>query len=103
MQHIFTVGDDGGGQRIDKLIADKLPDLSRTSAANICENGGVFVNEKAVGKKYKVSSGDEIRVEVPEPVELKAEAEDIPLDIVYEDQDLLVVNKPKGMVVHPAP
>ena len=103
MQHIFTVGDDGGGQRIDKLIADKLPDLSRTSAANICENGGVFVNGKAVGKKYKVSSGDEIRVEVPEPVELKAEAEDIPLDIVYEDQDLLVVNKPKGMVVHPAP
>lgn len=103
MEHTFTVGGDRAGQRMDKLISDVLPDISRTSAANIAESGGVFVNGKEVGKKYKVSEGEEVTVNVPEPVELKAEAEDIPLDIVYEDGDLLVVNKPKGMVVHPAP
>lgn len=103
MKHEFVVEQTESGSRIDKLISDKLPDISRTSAANICESGGVFVNGKAVGKKYKVSEGESVSVEIPEPVELKAEAEDIPLDIVFEDNDLLVVNKPKGMVVHPAP
>lgn len=103
MEHRFIVEESEALTRLDKLIADKLPDISRTTAANIAESGGVLVNGKAAGKKYKASVGDEIAVTVPEPVELKAEAEDIPLDILYEDSDLLVVNKPKGMVVHPAP
>ena len=103
MTYTFTVEQSSSGQRLDKLISEYLDEVSRTAAAQLAESGSVTVNGKAVGKKFKVSEGDEITVDVPEPVELKAEAEDIPLDIVYEDDDLLVVNKPKGMVVHPAP
>ncbi len=103
MEHSFTVTGENAGQRLDKLLADNIAELSRTAAAELAENGGVLINGRASGKKTKVKEGDEITVNVSEPVELKAEAEDIPLDIVYEDGDLLVVNKPKGMVVHPAP
>lgn len=103
MIYTFTVAESGDGVRIDKLCADNIPDLSRSAAAQIAESGGVSVNGKAAGKKTKVGAGDTVTVDVPEPKELDVTAEDIPLDIVYEDSDLLVVNKPKGMVVHPAP
>ena len=103
MEHRFIADEQAAGQRLDKLLSEKIPDLSRTAAAELAEGGSVLVNGKPAGKKTKPKEGDEIAVTVPEPVELKAEAEDIPLDIVYEDDDLLVVNKPKGMVVHPAP
>lgn len=103
MEYRFTAETSDSGERLDKLLTKLIPDLSRTLAAEICESGGALVNGKASGKKMKISQGDEICVTVPEPKELTAEAEDIPLDIVYEDDDLLVVNKPKGMVVHPAP
>ena len=93
---------DNNGFRIDKFIADNCDALSRSSAVRLIEQGNVMVNGNDVNKKYKLSSGDKIVVEIPDPVEYEAKAENIPLDIVYEDNDLLVVNKSKGMVVHPA-
>ena len=89
------------GGRIDRLIADNT-DISRSYAAKLCDDGLVTVNGKAVEKKYKAISGDEIIISVPEPENLEVLPENIPLDIVYEDDDVIVVNKPKGMVVHPA-
>ena len=90
------------GVRIDKFIADNILDISRSSAANLIENGNVLVNGKDVAKNCKLKIGDLVQVIVPDPVAYEAEAENIPLDIVYEDEWLLVVNKPKDMVVHPA-
>lgn len=91
------------GIRVDKFISDSDVGLSRNSAANLIESNMVSVNGKFVCKKYKLAAGDEVIVSVPDPVPYEAKAENIPLDIVYEDDCLLVVNKPKGMVVHPAP
>lgn len=90
------------GKRMDKFLAEKNNLLSRSALADIAENGGVSVNGQNVGKKYKLKQNDAVILTVPDPVEYEAVPEDIPLDIVYEDSDLLVVNKPKGMVVHPA-
>lgn len=92
-----------GGIRIDKFLADSVPDISRSSIVNLIDTGNILVNEKQINKKYKLSVGDIIKIEIPEPVPYEAKAENIALDIIYEDDDLLVVNKPKGMVVHPAP
>ncbi|MBQ9673765.1 MAG: RluA family pseudouridine synthase [Ruminococcus sp.] len=91
------------GSRIDKFLSKNINEISRSSIANIIENGGATVNGKPVNKKYKLKENDNITFTVPDPVEYDVEPENIPLDIVYEDDDLLVVNKPKGMVVHPAP
>ena len=90
------------GVRLDKFIADSGIELSRSAAVSLIDSGSVTVNGKAENKKYKLAIGDEVIVRIPEPVPYEAKAEDIPLDVVYEDSDLLVVNKPKGMVVHPA-
>lgn len=87
--------------RIDSFIAEKT-DLSRSRAAKLIEDGLVFVNGKAVNKNYKTKKGDKVEVEIPDAKPLDVKGEEIPLDILYEDSDLLVVNKPKGMVVHPA-
>lgn len=94
---------ESAGMRLDKYIADSLPELSRSAVQRIMEDGGIILNGASVAKSVKLKENDEITVFVPDPVELKAEPQDIPVDIVYEDEDLLVVNKPKGMVVHPAP
>lgn len=99
----LNVTEEHNGVRLDKFISDCCPDLTRSAAVNLIEKGLVAVNGKAQSKKYKLSAGDIISLEIPEPVEYEAQPENIPLDIVYEDNDLLVVNKPKGMVVHPAP
>jgi len=88
--------------RIDKLIADNCDELSRSSVQKLIENGSVYVNKTAVSKNYKVKADDVVEFNIPEPTILEAVAQDIPVEIVYEDDDLLVVNKPKGMVVHPA-
>ncbi len=88
--------------RIDKYLADNIEDLTRSSIASLIEKSNVTVNGEVVSKNYKLRAGDKVEIEIPDPVEYKAEAENIPLDIVYEDDDLVVVNKPKGMVVHPA-
>lgn len=98
----FTVTEEQSGARLDKLISDVWEDISRSAAAKLIEEKAVTVSGKTPGKSYKASVNDIISVEVPDPVELDVTAENIPLDIVYEDSDLLVVNKPKGMVVHPA-
>ena len=91
-----------GGARLDKFISDHS-DISRSYAARLAEDDMITVNGKAADKKTKLAAGDIVNVTVPEPEELAAEPEDIPLDIVYEDESLIVVNKPQGMVVHPAP
>lgn len=103
MEYNFIVSAENTGERIDKLLSVLIDGLSRSSAASLCDDGAVIINSRAVGKNYKVKEGDAVFVTVPEPKEYEAQAENIPLDIVYEDSDLLVVNKPKGMVVHPAP
>lgn len=88
--------------RIDKAVSQSLDELTRSAAAGLIDNGNVTVNGKAAAKSYKCKAGDVISVVIPDAVPLEAKAENIPLDIVYEDSELLVVNKPKGMVVHPA-
>ncbi|WRS28118.1 RluA family pseudouridine synthase [Oscillospiraceae bacterium MB08-C2-2] len=91
------------GCRMDKWISDQLPDISRSMAQKLCDDGLVLVEGKAVGKNYRILGNETVEVILPAPAPSSVEAQDIPLDIVYEDADLLVVNKPKGMVVHPAP
>ncbi len=103
MEYSFTVQPELVGERIDKFISVNVEELSRSASAALIDSGSVTVNGKNIAKNYKTRIGDLITVNVPEPKELETEPENIPLDIVYEDSDLLVVNKPKGMVVHPAP
>ena len=90
------------GQRIDKYISGNTENLTRSAIQNLIEKSKITVNGKSVSKNYKLRDGDNIEIEIPEPENLDVKPENIPLDIVYEDNDLLVVNKPKGMVVHPA-
>ncbi len=100
---IFVACDLDAGKRLDKFLSEKIEDITRSYVAKIIEEGGITVNGKVAKASYKLKEGDELNVNIPEPEELMVEAEDISLDIVYEDEDLLVVNKPQGMVVHPAP
>ena len=98
----FSAGAEDASSRLDKFISEKCDMFTRSAAAKIIEEGGVAVNGKQVSKNYKLKDGDQIVLTMPELKVLSCEAQNIPLDIVYEDNDLLVVNKPKGMVVHPA-
>ena len=88
--------------RIDRYLSS-VSDLSRTRVQELCEEGKVKVNGKSVKSSFKVEEGMEITAEVPENTEIEVLPENIPLDILYEDSDIIVINKPKGMVVHPAP
>ena len=90
------------GQRIDKFLSEILPEYSRSFIQKVVKDGGVLVDEKCVKSNYKLSAGQILKLNVPELVEPDIVPEDIPLDILYEDDDIIVVNKPKGMVVHPA-
>lgn len=98
---IFQVEENEKNIRIDKYLSEQLPDSSRSFLQKLIQDGQVTVNGKTVKSNYKVNTADTIELEIPEAVEPEIEAEDIPLDILYEDAQLLVVNKPKGMVVHP--
>ena len=91
------------GARLDAFLAESLPELSRSFIAGLIDSGSVTLCGKRLKKSYKTAAGDEFTLDLPEPHKLEVGAEDIPLDIVYEDNDVIVVNKPKGMVVHPAP
>lgn len=91
------------GERIDRFLSKDLENLSRSYLQKLLKDGDIIVNGKVVKANYKVSQGDEIQVSIPEPETPDILPENIPLDILYEDDDILVVNKPKGMVVHPAP
>ena len=90
------------GERLDAFVARVCPELCRSAAQRLIEEGCVTRNGKAGKKNDKLNAGDQISVTVPEPKEVDIVAKEIPLDIVYEDEDLLVINKPKGLVVHPA-
>ncbi|MCH5197414.1 MAG: RluA family pseudouridine synthase [Oscillospiraceae bacterium] len=102
-EEVLIVPKNREGERLDKFIADSLLSVSRSSVQKLMDEKSVILNGKATVKSVKVKENDEISVYLPDPEELKALPQDIPLSIVYEDNDLLVVNKPKGMVVHPAP
>ncbi len=91
------------GLRLDKYLTEALPDYSRSYIQKLLEDGQILVNGKPSKSNYKLRGGDCIHVTIPEAETLDVEPENIPLDIVYEDADILVINKPKGMVVHPAP
>ncbi len=98
----FIIDNDFSAIRIDKFLSDNIDDITRSAVVSLIEKDNVKVNEKAVSKNYKLKAGDSVDVIIPDPVEYEAKAENIPLDIIFEDDDLIVVNKPKGMVVHPA-
>lgn len=98
----YTVKADDVGKRLDAYLAD-VSELSRSAAAKLIESGAVTVNSNKSEKKYSVRENDIIEIDMPEPEEYEALPEDIPLDVVYEDEDIIVINKPSGMVVHPAP
>ncbi len=92
-----------GGERLDKFICTQLDSISRSAAAQIIDDGGCTVNGAVCAKNCRLKPGDRVVLTLPDVKEPDVSPEDIPLDIVYEDDQLLVVNKPKGMVVHPAP
>lgn len=100
--YIYTADETVGGERIDKAICFYNSDFTRSAVQKLIEKGAVKVNSLVITKNYKIRAGDKISVVVPDSAELEIAAENIPLDIRYEDGDLLVVNKPKDMVVHPA-
>lgn len=100
---IYTVELEFEGERLDKYLAQVFEGKSRSYLQGLIENNNVLVNDKNIKSNYKLKYLDEVKVNLPEPQILKVEAENIPLDVLYEDSDLIVVNKKQGMVVHPAP
>lgn len=100
---VFEITPEIEEERIDKCISNYMSELSRSYIQKIIKDGLVFVNDKVVKANYKVKVDDIVRFTIPESVEPEIKAENIPLDIIYEDADFLIVNKPKNMVVHPAP
>ena len=100
---IHIVENEDAGKRIDVFLSEENEDISRSAVQKNIENGNILVNGKKVNKNYKLSAADEISVDIPEPEEAEILPENNPLDIMYEDKDVIVINKPQGMVVHPAP
>ena len=92
-----------GGQRVDVFLTSQLPDLTRTHIQKLLANGSVTMNGKLLKANYKVESGDTLNLIMPEPVQGEVIPENLPLDILYEDEAMIIVNKARGMVVHPAP
>ncbi len=97
----YIVEKENVNKRIDAFLANKNPEQSRVAIQRLIENKKVLVNGKKIKPSYKIQENDEITMEEIEPVEVALKAQEIPLDIIYEDKDIIVVNKPKGMVVHP--
>ena len=100
---LLRASEESKNQRLDAFLASSLDGLTRSQAARLIESGEVAVNGETAGKCYKLAGGEDIAVTLPEPEPVEAVPQDIPLDVVYEDADVIVVNKPSGMVVHPAP
>lgn len=98
----FIAENDMEAVRIDKFLTDNLDDLSRSMIQNLIKSGNIFVNDKQIKANYRIRPMDHIVANIPEAKEIDIAPEDIPLDIIYEDDDILIVNKPKGMVVHPS-
>ncbi|MBQ6380300.1 MAG: RluA family pseudouridine synthase [Clostridia bacterium] len=99
---LFTADEARAGFRLDVVVSSYFSDVTRSRAQQLIAQGDVSVNGKEQSKNYKVKAGDRLSIHTPQPKPIETEPEDIALDIRYEDEDLLVVNKPKGMVVHPA-
>lgn len=91
------------GDRVDALLARSIESLTRSAAQRLIDEGCVLLNGKSVKKNYKCAEGDEFSVSLPEPEDIELKPQNIPIDIVYEDDDVIVINKARGMVVHPAP
>lgn len=102
MKRFFSIETEND-TRIDKYLAQEMPDLSRSHIQKLIKDGNIIVNQKPVKANYRLSFDDMVEVTIPELKEPEIEAENIPLDILYEDADIIIVNKPKQMVVHPAP
>ncbi|WP_181348874.1 RluA family pseudouridine synthase [Thalassobacillus sp. CUG 92003] len=102
MKEHYQVVEKDEGKRVDKLLTELAPDASRTQVQTWINKDAVWVNQAVVKSNYKVQNGDTVTWSIPEPEALNIEAEQIPLEIIYEDSDIIVVNKPSGMVVHPS-
>ena len=102
MKEFFTV-ENQDGERIDRYLSEELEDRSRSYIQKLIKENHVTVNQKPVKANYRLSLGDRVEIDLPEAKEPDIRPEDIPLDILYEDKDIIIVNKPKQMVVHPAP
>lgn len=102
-QYTVVVEPEDIGTRIDVFIADNFDELSRSAVQKLVDDSNISVNKKICKSNYKLRRNDIIEISIPEPVNAEILAEDIKLDILYEDSDLIVINKPQGMVVHPAP
>ena len=103
MTETITLKAESGGVRLDSFLAENIEELTRSAAQRLIEEGRVSVNGRSVAKSCKLGGGEEIVVTMPEPENVDIVAQDIALDVVYEDEDVIVVNKPVGLVVHPAP
>lgn len=101
MTEKFTFHIENEKGRIDKLLVDQLENVSRSKIQHLISKGHVLVNDEETKANYKVEAGDEINVTIPEPEPVDVKAEDIPLDIIYQDEDIVLLNKSQGMVVHP--
>ena len=97
----YKIGPEDENIRLDKIIANIDNSISRTSVQRLIEEGKILVNEKQEKPSYKVNEGDIIKIEKEEPQEIDLKPQEIPIDIIYEDKDILIINKEKGMVVHP--
>lgn len=100
---IISVEEDMEGERVDALVAEQISGLSRTTVKNLIKDGHILVDGQVCKSSYRLSEGQEIMVEIPAPEEVETPAQNLPLHIIYQDEDLVVINKEKGMVVHPAP
>ncbi len=100
---VFQAEPGQAGKRLDVFLTGEVPEMTRSHIQKLIDEGRVTVNGMAAKANAKLKPGDEVVFVIPQPEELKVEGEDIPLDILYEDSDLIVINKPRGMVVHPAP
>jgi len=98
----YIVSQEEKGKRLDTYIPSVDTDITRTSAQRLIEDGNILVNGKNAKVSYKIQENDKISVKIPEPKQIELKAQNIPIEIIYEDSDIIVVNKPKGMVVHPA-
>lgn len=103
MENYIFIIQESQQMRLDKYLAEQFPEQTRSYLQKLIKDGEVLVNEKNVKTGYQLSAGEEVSVHIPEPKELDVEPQEMALDIVYEDEDVILINKPKGMVVHPAP
>ncbi len=102
MEDVLLIDEEARGRRLDVFLADREKELSRSHIQKLIEGGAVLVNGRAVKANYKLRTGDSVEIHVPEVQEWKILPEAIPLDVLYEDEDIIVINKARGMVVHPA-